>query len=244
MLPTTESAIGETPALIVVDAQDSESETDHPMRSDCGSIPGGREAIVDRINTVVEHARDADVPIVWGKELHRTDFADYGSELESCEPEHGAYGSAAERLDADLVVDEADLPPAEYVVEKRRYNFFHRTDIEHILSTYDVDTVILVGFMTNICVHYTAHGAHERDYAFRVVEEGTGAPTDRLHEIGLECIRYLQPRGLRNVEAVTEALDDYAGNPVVQRVKEEGKVTQETGAVPPTLAGKRPAETE
>ncbi|PSQ07421.1 hypothetical protein BRC95_04310 [Halobacteriales archaeon QS_5_68_33] len=63
-------------------------------------------------------------------------------------------------LDDRLDVDEADLPPAEYLVTKQRYNFFHRTDIPHILDTYDVDTVILVGFMTHICVHYTAHGAH------------------------------------------------------------------------------------
>jgi nicotinamidase-related amidase len=232
MLPMTESPVGGTPALIVVDAQQGSSDSTGPMHSGSGSVEGGRGAIIECINEVVEGARAADLPIVWGKELHRPDFADYGAEFESCEPEHGLYGTAAERLDDRLAVDESDMRPAEYLVEKRRYNFFHRTDLEHLLRTYDVDTVILVGFMTNICVHYTAHGAHERDYAFRVVEEGCGAPTDELHEIGLECLRYLQPRGVRSLEPVLDALDDYEGNPVVRRVKETGTVHPDTGPVP------------
>ncbi|WP_176548186.1 cysteine hydrolase family protein [Natrinema sp. CBA1119] len=229
----TNSPVGGTPALIVIDAQQGSSDRSDQMHSGSGSVPGGREAILERINEVVSHARAADVPIVWGKELHRPDFADYGAEFESSEPEHGLYGTAAEHLDDRLAVDEDDMEPAEYVIAKRRYNFFHRTDLEHLLATYDVDTVVLVGFMTNICVHYTAHGAHERDYAFRVVEEGTGAPSDELHELGLRCIRYLQPRGVRSLEAVTESFDAYEGNSVVRRVKETGRVYPDTGPVTP-----------
>jgi len=233
MLPRTDSPIGGAPALIVVDAQGDDGDPSHPMHSGSGSVPGGRGAIMENIATVVERARAADVPIIWGKELHRTDFADYGAELESSEPEHGLYGTGAERIDDRLPVDESSMEPGEYVVVKRRYNFFHRTDIEHVLATYDVDTVILVGFMTNICVHYTAHGAHERDYAFRVVEEATGAPTPELHDIGLKCMRYLQPRGVRSLEDVTAGLDAYEGNPVLAEVERTGRVTEATGPVAP-----------
>lgn len=231
MIPRTDSPIGENPALIVVDAQQGGGDSDHPMYSDAGSVAGGRETIMENIDTVVEHARDADIPIIWGKELHRQDFVDYGAELESCEPEHGLYGTESEQIHETLSFDESEMNPAEYVVVKRRYNFFHRTDLEHILRSYDIDTVILVGFMTNICVHYTAHGAHEHDYAFRVVEEATGAPTQELHEIGLTCIEYLQPRGLQSLEAVTDGLRDYDGNELAQRVKETGQLTDETGPV-------------
>jgi nicotinamidase-related amidase len=230
MLPSTDSAIGDTPALVVVDAQQG-GDPDHPMHSGSGSIPGGRGEILSVINDVVEQAREADVPIIWGKEVHRPDFADYGAEFDSCEPEHGLADTDGATLDDRLVVDESNLPPAEYVVTKQRYNFFHRTDMPHILDTYDVDTVILVGFMTHICVHYTAHGAHEHDYAFRVVEEGTGSPTPELHDIGIRMLRYLQPRGVRGFDEVTAALKEYEGNPVVERVKETGLVHPDTGMV-------------
>jgi nicotinamidase-related amidase len=235
MLPSPDAPVGNTPALIVVDAQGGspDNENESPMTSESGSLAGGREAYMSIINEVVDHARQADVPIIWGKEVHRRDFADYGAEYDSCEPVHGLDGDDGTRLDDRLAVDEDDLPPAEYVIEKQRYNFFHRTELEHILDTYDVDTVILVGFMTHICVHYTAHGAHEHDYAYRVVEEGTAAPTQELHEIGLRMLRYLQPRGVRTLEEVTGALEGYGGNPVVRRVKEDGVVHPDTGPVDP-----------
>lgn len=231
MIPTTDDPIGENPALIVIDPQQTVPESEEAMSSGAASIPGGRDAVMENIDTVVKHARNADIPIIWGKELHRPDFVDYGAELESCEPEHGIVGTQAEEFDPILSIDESNMEPAEYVVVKRRYNFFHRTDLEHILRTYDVDTVILVGFMTNICVHYTGHGAHEHDYAFRVAEQATAAPTQELHEIGLKCLRYLQPRGVRDLSEITDRLDEYEGNPLVKEVKEKGKITQETGPV-------------
>jgi len=231
MIPRTDDPIGETPALIVIDPQQTVPESEEAMSSGAASIPGGRDAVMENIDTVVEHARNADIPIIWGKEIHRSDFADYGAELESCEPQHGIVGTCAEQFDSILSIDETDMEPAEYVVVKRRYNFFHRTDIEHILRTYDIDTVILVGFMTNICVHYTAHGAHEHDYAFRVAEQATAAPTQELHEIGLKCLRYLQPRGVRDLTEITDRLDEYDGNPIVKEVKETGQITPETGPV-------------
>jgi len=234
MIPTTDDPIGETPALIVVDPQQTTSESKEAMSSGAGSIPGGRDAVMENINTVVEHARNADIPIIWGKEIHRTDFADYGAEIESCEPAHGLVGTCAERFDPILSVNENDMKPAEYIIEKQRYNFFHRTEIEHILRTYDIDTVILVGFMTNICVHYTAHGAHEHDYAFRVAEEATAAPTQDLHETGLKCMRYLQPRGVQSMDDILSRLDEYAGNEIVEQVKETGQISQNTGPVSPT----------
>jgi len=231
MIPRTDDPIGETPALIVIDPQQTVPESEEAMSSGAASIPGGRDAVMENIDTVVEHARNADIPIIWGKEIHRSDFADYGAELESCEPQHGIVGTCAEQFDSILSIDETDMEPAEYVVVKRRYNFFHRTDIEHILRTYDIDTVILVGFMTNICVHYTAHGAHEHDYAFRVAEQATAAPTQELHEIGLKCLRYLQPRGVRDLTEITDRLDEYDGNPIVKEVKETGQITPETGPI-------------
>ncbi|WP_411717030.1 cysteine hydrolase family protein [Natronomonas sp.] len=217
--------------MIVIDPQQTTSESEEAMSSGAASIPGGRDAVMENINTVVEHARSADIPIIWGKELHRPDFADYGAEIESCEPEHGIVGTRAEQFDPILSIDEDDMEPAEYVIVKRRYNFFHRTDIEHILRTYDIDTVILVGFMTNICVHYTAHGAHEHDYAFRVAEQATAAPSQDLHETGLKCMRYLQPRGVQDITDITARLEEYDGNQLVKRVKESGQITPKTGPV-------------
>lgn len=201
-----------------------EADPDSPMACTATSTDGGLRTVAENTNTLVRAARAADIPIIWGKEEHREDLADYGAEFLCSEPIHALEGSDGVALADAMDVDENDLEPAEYVVVKRRYDLFFRTDLEYLLDTYDVDTVIVVGVMTNICVHYTAHGAHERDYAFRVVEECTAAPTEFLHEAGLRFIEYLQPDGLQSLPEVIDGLETYDGNDVVGRVKETGRV--------------------
>jgi len=225
MIPKDPGPIGAHPAVLVVDVQ-------HDFVHEDGAVPcaatsdgvGGPQAVVENINTLVQAAREADVPVVWGKETHRLDLVDYGSEILCGEAKHTMEGTVGESFIEGLDVDEDDLGLAEYVVEKRVLNLFHRTDLETILGTYDVDTVLIVGAATNVCVHYTAHGAHEHDYVYRVVEEGTAGTSEEMHESALDHIQYLQPEGVQSLETVISALNDYDGNPVVQRVKDAGSV--------------------
>ncbi|WP_436903441.1 hypothetical protein [Halovenus halobia] len=67
--------------------------------------------------------------------------------------------------------------------------------------------------------------------ASSVAEQATAAPTQELHEIGLKCLRYLQPRGVRDLTEITDRLDEYDGNPIVREVKETGQTTPDTGPV-------------
>jgi nicotinamidase-related amidase len=216
--------IGGTPALLVIDPQRDFLEPDGAVFCSATSV-GNTEEVIANIDRVVEAARAADVPVVWSKELHRPDFADSGLER-LADPAHTVSGTVgAEFVPAlDVPEDEADLPPAEYLVSKRRYNLFFNTDLEHLLATYGVDTVVLVGVTTDVCVHYTAQGAHERDYLYRVVEECTAAVDQEVHEAALRLCSARLPDGVQSIEPVIEAFEAYEGNPVVRRVKETGTV--------------------
>jgi Amidases related to nicotinamidase len=94
----------------------------------------------------------------------------------------------------------------------------------HLLSTFEVDTVLIAGVTTNVCVHYTAQGAHERDFVFRVVEECTAGTSQSLHNAALEMLDYLQPGGVQSLRLVIAALKKYPGSPVVEKIKEDGSV--------------------
>ena len=83
---------------------------------------------------------------------------------------------------------------------------------------------MIAGVTTNVCVHYTAQGAHERDYIFRVVEECTAGTSQHLHEAAIDMLDYLQPGGVQSLSDVTSALDTYEGNEIVSRVKSTGDV--------------------
>jgi nicotinamidase-related amidase len=223
MIPTDPGTIGETPALLIIDPQHDFLDPDGAVYCPSSSV-SDTEQVINNINTLVSAARDAELPVIWTKEIHRPDHADYGAEVLSIEKDHTIAESEGEKFVDDLYIPDTGLPAAEYLVEKRRYNCFHNTDLMHLLSTFEVDTVLIAGVTTNVCVHYTAQGAHERDFVFRVIEECTAGTSQSLHNAALEMVNYLQPGGVQPLASVTAELKEYPGNPVVEKIKKDGSV--------------------
>ena len=221
----TDRFIGENPALLVIDPQRDFVHPDGEIY--CGHASEGvdPDGLADRINDLVATGRESDIPIIWSKERHRPDGADRGTELMWDNATHTTCGTWGEEFIDDLDVNVDDLEPAEYTVDKRRYNLFHGTDLGHLLRVYDIDTVVLTGVTTSVCVHYTAQGALERDYVFRTVEECTADETPELHQAGLRCQDHLQPNGVVALEAIRDEFVEYEGNPTVAEVKSESMVS-------------------
>ena len=236
MIPLKPGVIGRNPALVVIDMQYDFTDPKGPVGCPACSVKGGPKEVQKNTKKLVEAARKANIPIFFTKESHNPDFSDYGSELLSVELEHTLTGSKGEKvlpifkLEKDMrgVAPGYLKRPAEYFIYKRRYNIFHRTPIEHTLRTYDIDTVIIAGVATNVCVLFGAQGAHERDYVFRVVKECTAGTDQEMHDMALKFIDYLQPGGVQNLDKVLKALKKYKGNPIVKRVKKTGKVFPES----------------
>lgn len=223
MLPTDPGAIGETPALLVIDPQHDFLDPDGAVYCPSSSV-GDTEQVIRNINALVDTAREANLPIIWTKESHRPDHSDYGAEMLSVEQDHTIAETEGEEFIDELVIPDTGLPAAEYVVRKRRYNCFHNTDLMHLLSTFDIDTILIAGVTTNVCVHYTAQGAHERDFVFRVIEDCTAGTSQSLHDAALKMLDYLQPGGVQSLTSVTAALEDFSGNPVVEKIKRDGSI--------------------
>jgi len=79
----------------------------------------------------------------------------------------------------------------DWVVDtKKRYDCFLGTDLDFLLRTHGINTLLITGVNTNSCVLATTTAANVRDYAVIVVEdcvETMDGPA--LHEAGLACIR-------------------------------------------------------
>lgn len=80
----------------------------------------------------------------------------------------------------------------EYRITKRRYSAFFGTDLEILLKGLHVDTLYLIGGLTDVCIHYTAVDAHQHDYHIKVVTDAVAGSSPRAHEYALEAIKYLQ----------------------------------------------------
>jgi biuret amidohydrolase len=73
---------------------------------------------------------------------------------------------------------------------KKRYNCFAATDLDFLLRTHDINTLLITGVNTNSCVLSTTTAACSRDYAVIVVEDCVDTMDGpALNEAALECIR-------------------------------------------------------
>jgi nicotinamidase-related amidase len=98
--------------------------------------------------------------------------------------------------------------PEEFHIVKRRYSGFIGTDFEIVLRGLRASTLILIGGLTDVCVHYTFADAHQRDYYVRVVTDCVGGSSQYLHDAALAAMEYLQTGAMRTTEEILAAFAD------------------------------------
>jgi nicotinamidase-related amidase len=69
---------------------------------------------------------------------------------------------------------------------------FFATELELVLKSYGVQTLLIVGGLTDVCVHYTTVGAHQHDYHVRVATDAVLGSSQGAHDASLRAIEYLQ----------------------------------------------------
>ena len=147
----------------------------------------GTDEILPNVKKVLAAARSAKIPIIHFKEVHRQEMVDFGRELDGAEPVHCLETWAS----TDYYWEVAPIE-GEFAIAKRRYSCFVGTDLEILLRGLNVDTLLLVGTMTNVCVHYTAADAHQKDYHFHVIEDCCAGSDWDAHWAALRAMEYLQ----------------------------------------------------
>ncbi len=189
------------PALVIVDIMGTGRAED-----DDGGIPsmGGEEERVDRVIPLIETARANNIPVIYIIEVHRPDHIDFGRELDGEESVHCVEGHPGTRIHVRLPYREG----VDYLIPKRRYSAFFGTDFEILLKGLKVDTLFLVGGLTDVCVHYTFVDAHQHDYHARVIEDCVGGSSLEAHAASLRAMEYLQHGARCTSEAVIAAFNE------------------------------------
>ncbi|WP_299707476.1 cysteine hydrolase [uncultured Tateyamaria sp.] len=187
-------------ALIVIDIQASTFIDASEVRS-IDNMPGYKDRML-AARTAVDAARAAGVPVIFIQEVHHPSMVDFGRELDGDEDVHCLEDNPA----TALAVKEMDVRPDDYVIRKRRYSAFFGTDFEILLKGLKVDTLLLVGGLTDVCVHYTFVDGHQHDYFCRVIEDCVAGSSVEAHEASLRAMEYLQTGARRSLEEVLAAL--------------------------------------
>ncbi len=191
-----------TAALLVIDIQ-------HEFVDEDGAVfcVGGKQ-MLPKVKALIEACRAAGIPVVYTQEVHRPSRIDMGRELDGNEPDHCLIGSHGVEIMEEIAPEPGDL-----VVTKPRYDAFIGTDLEYVLNGLGVlpnDTLILCGDATNVCVHYTGAGAHQRDYRIKVVENCCAGSSLEAHEAALAQLDYLQNGARMSLDEVLAEIAEYS----------------------------------
>jgi ureidoacrylate peracid hydrolase len=94
------------------------------------------------------------------------------------------------------IVDQLRPHDGDIVLYKNRYSGFYGTDLDQQLKALDIDTLIVVGATTSVCVESTVRDATFRDYRCLVVEDCTAEPIGATemrtnHEASLAVLELL-----------------------------------------------------
>lgn len=179
--------MGKTAVLVidvVKDFTDPAGKVPHPQAAD----------IVPRIDAFVRAARARGAVIIWVIDSHRPGKPDWELENVRAHCEAGTPG-------VELAPPLAPLPE-DYVIPKRRYSAFVGTDLDLILRDNHIDTLVLTGTKTNVCIRATAQDAFEHNYRVIVPRECVSTDKPHLHEANLEDIGKYMGRVLSQDEAL------------------------------------------
>ncbi|OSQ49773.1 cysteine hydrolase family protein [Marivita geojedonensis] len=189
------------PALIVIDIQKS---TFAPIPDDERSIahmPDYADRMA-RSKVAIDKAREVGIPVIFIQEIHRADLVDFGRELDGDESIHCLDSNPL----TAFAEEELGMRPDDYRISKRRYSAFYGTDLEILLRGLKAETLILVGGLTDVCVHYTFVDAHQGDYFCRVIEDCVAGSSLAAHQASLNAMEYLQHGAIRSIDEVLAAM--------------------------------------
>ncbi|HVU74217.1 MAG TPA: cysteine hydrolase [Mycobacteriales bacterium] len=190
------------PVLVVVDFQKG---ADLPFEEVGIEHMDGHAARIAIAEDIVAAARAAGIPIVFLQEVHRRSLIDFGRELDGNEGVHLLEGDRGTEL-IDSLMPRDD----EYHIVKRRYSGFIGTELEIVLRALRAETLILIGGLTDVCVHYTFADAHQRDFYVRVVTDCVGGSSLARHTASLDAMEYLQHGSNRTSAEVIAAFEELA----------------------------------
>ncbi|MCY3867114.1 MAG: cysteine hydrolase [Chloroflexi bacterium] len=135
----------------------------------------GGKALYAPHQKLLAAARAAHMPVFWLNQSLPPDDSLFEMRAVHCLA--GSWGAE--------VVDELPVEEGDIVIPKRRYSGFFQTTLDLTLRERGIDTVIVTGVVTNICVRSTVHDAFFLRYQVLVPEDLVMATSPQAQEVTL-----------------------------------------------------------
>ncbi|MEM3192173.1 MAG: isochorismatase family cysteine hydrolase [Candidatus Micrarchaeia archaeon] len=167
-------------ALLVVDMVNAFVETDSPL-----CVAGAKET-VPKIKKVVDACRSKGIPIFFIARSYRDDGSDVEVSRWKFWNDNGrplsltSTGPNSGEFYGPLKPEKGD-----YVIMKKKWSAFFRTELDLILRRLGVDTVAITGTQTPNCIRATAYDADMNDFDTVIISDCISSQTSEVQEANI-----------------------------------------------------------
>ena len=174
-------------ALLVIDMQNAFVAPGAPIE-----VPAAR-GIVQPINRLTKELRRRSVLVIWVLHENKGDGRDWAGFFDAfVAPGRRAEAAAALAGGSELqkLYPELEASPSDLRIAKNRYSALiaGASPLEKMLKDRGIDTLLIAGTKTNVCVECTARDAMMLDYKVALVSDCTAALSDDEHRATLENV--------------------------------------------------------
>jgi nicotinamidase-related amidase len=182
-------------ALIIIDMQRDFLEPGG-FGAALGNDVSRLTAAVGPIRSVLAAARAAGLLVIHTREGHRPDLSDAPPhKVERGDPAMriGASGPMGRILvrgePGHDIIPELYPTPGEPVIDKPGKGAFYQTDLELMLKNRGIQTLLVCGVTTEVCVNTTVREANDRGFRCIVLSDCCASYFPEFHAVGLAMIK-------------------------------------------------------
>jgi ureidoacrylate peracid hydrolase len=194
-------------ALIVVDVQ-NDFVSPEGSAGKRGDDVGAAMAMIPNLTGLIDQARKVGFTVVYIRTTH-SDWTDTASWIYRTSQKSGLNTCREGTWGAEFYDGIAPLP-SERVVIKHRYSAFINTDLNTVLKARGIQSILVCGVATNVCVETTARDGYMYDYYVTMIDDCSAAYDAKLHMSTLENIR----RHFGLVASSHQIIESWSGLPV------------------------------
>ena len=151
--------------------------------------------VVPPLAALIAAAREAGMLVIHTREGHEPDLSD-------CPPAKLTRGAPSKRIGdpgkygrilirgeyGHDIIDELAPLEGEVVIDKPGKGAFYQTDLDLMLRNRGIETLMVTGVTTEVCVHTTVREANDRGYRCLVLGDACASYFPEFHEVGLRMI--------------------------------------------------------
>lgn len=154
-------------------------------------------AIVPKTRELLAGCRAKGIPVIFCNDAHLKGI-DHELKLWGDHAIAGTHGAE--------VIPELELCEQDYVVPKRRYSGFFKTDLDLLLRELGVNTVIMTGLHAHMCVRHTSADAYQHGYDVVVAKDATDSFTEEDYLYGIKYLKDTYGAEITDVDTLLATL--------------------------------------